>query len=168
MIRIFGAGLLLAGCGGFGFLMGVQYRREMGLLKNLLSSLREMEWELKYRLTPLPELCGIAAAASGGRIGEVYLELKKALETGVCSEISGCMNGLLQTMEIPDRPAKCLKALGNSLGRYDLEGQLQGLQAVKAQCSGFLEELEDHRTERLRCYQTLGLCCGAALVILFI
>lgn len=168
MIRIFGAVMLVSGCGGFGFLMGMHYRREIRMLKNLLSSLREMEWELKYRLTPLPELCGIAAVVSGGTIGELYLELKNALETGTCSEISGCMNGLLQTMEIPGRTAKCLKDLGNSLGRYDLEGQLQGLQAVKVQCHNFLEELEDHRAERVRSYQTLGLCAGAALVILFI
>ena len=160
--------MLVSGCGSFGFLLGANYRREMRMLKNLLSSLREMEWELKYRLTPLPELCGIAAAASGGKIGELSLELNDALETGACSEISGCMNGLLQTMDIPRRTEKCLKNLGNSLGRYDLEGQLQGLQAVKAECCGFLEELEAHRTERVRSYQTLGLCAGAALVILFV
>lgn len=168
MIRIFGAVMLIFGCGSFGFLMGVHYHREMRMLRTLLSSLREMEWELKYRLTPLPELCSIAAAASGGKLGELYLNLKSALETGICAEVSGCMNGLLQAMDMPGRTEKCLKDLGKSLGRYDLEGQLQGLQAVKAQCHDFLEELEDHRTERLRSYQTLGLCAGAALVILFI
>lgn len=168
MIRTFGAVMLLFGCGSFGFLMGVHYRREMRMLKMLLSSLREMEWELKYRLTPLPELCGIAAATSGGKLGELFLSLKSELEAGICAEVSGCMNGLLQTMDMPDRTEKCLKDLGKSLGRYDLEGQLQGLQAVKTQCHGFLEELEDHHTERLRSYQTLGLCAGTALVILFI
>lgn len=168
MIRILGAFLLLCGCGGFGFLMGMHYRREIRMLRMLLSSLRAMEWELKYRLTPLPVLCEIAASTVRGDLRELYLNLKNALESGTCAEISGCMNGLLQTAEIPVRTKKCLKALGNSLGRYDLEGQLDGLQAVKDECSSFLEELETHRTERLRSYQTLGLCAGAALAILFV
>ena len=54
------------------------------------------------------------------------------------------------------------------MGRYDLEGQLQGIQTVKMECHGYLDELERHRAERLRSYQTLGLCAGAALVIIFV
>ncbi len=168
MLKIMGAILLVAGCGGFGVLMGFHYRREIRMLQVLLSSLQEMEWELKYRLTPLPELCAVAAIASRGKLRELYLNLQTAMETGTCAEISGCMNGLLQTMDIPDRTEKCLRALGKSLGRYDLEGQLQGIQTVKTECHGYLDELEQHRAERLRSYQTLGLCAGAALVILFV
>ena len=61
-----------------------------------------------------------------------------------------------------------LSELGESLGRFDLPGQLKGLEAVRRKCLMELEALGRNRTERLRCYQTLGLCAGAALVILFI
>ena len=168
MIRMTGAVLLVAGCGSFGFLIGIHYRREIRMLRYLLAALQEMEWELKYRLTPLPELCGIAASASGGKLQELFRNLRKDLETGCCAEVSGCMNGLLQTGDIPSKTAICLKELGRSLGRYDLEGQLQGLQEVRLHCRKNLEELESHRAERLRSYQTLGLCAGTALVILFL
>jgi hypothetical protein len=49
-----------------------------------------------------------------------------------------------------------------------LEGQLQGIASVHSACERTLEQLSNNREMRLRSYQTLGLCVGAALVILFI
>ena len=61
-----------------------------------------------------------------------------------------------------------LLLLGSSLGRFDLAGQLKGLSAVKGQCALELQELRTDREPRLRSYRVLGLCAGAALVILLI
>ena len=58
--------------------------------------------------------------------------------------------------------------LGRWLGRFDLDGQLKGLDAVRQECRRHLEELNNNREVRLRSYQTLGLCAGAAIAILFI
>ena len=58
--------------------------------------------------------------------------------------------------------------MGSSLGRFDLEGQLQGLESVRIYCREQLDELSKDRDVRLRSYQTLGLCAGAALAILFV
>ena len=79
------------------------------------------------------------------------------------------MNGLLvQQKNLPRSVRRLLTGLGNSLGRLDLTGQVQGLQAVKAGCARELERLERNRDTRLRSYQTLGLCAGAALAILLV
>lgn len=67
MIRLLGAAMLVAGCGGFGFSLASAQRREARMLHRLISVLQEMEWELKYRMTELPELCSLAADASAGR-----------------------------------------------------------------------------------------------------
>jgi hypothetical protein len=58
--------------------------------------------------------------------------------------------------------------LGTSLGRYDLQGQLNGIESVRIRCRSDLEELERNRDVRLRSYQRLGLCAGCALAILFL
>lgn len=168
MIRLVGAVLLVSGCGGFGFAMGLHYRREIRMLRQLLAALQEIEWELKYRLTPLPGLCAIGAAAAEGKLGQLFRDLGAALEEGAFSEVSGCMNGLMQTADITPKCRICLRELGNSLGRYDLEGQLQGIRLVMHKCRGFLEDLESHRAERMRSYQTLWLCAGGALAILLV
>ena len=138
------------------------------MLRRLISVLREMEWELKYRMTELPELCQIAADTSTGSLRVVFQELAEKLRRREVSDISGCLNGILMKRELPKRVRKNMKQLGSTLGRYDLEGQLQGLEAVRYKCGKDLEKLEENSTQRLRNYQILALCAGAALVILFI
>ena len=52
-----GAILVVAGCGGFGFSLASAHRREIQLLRHLNICVQYMQCELKYRLTPLQDLC---------------------------------------------------------------------------------------------------------------
>ena len=70
--------------------------------------------------------------------------------------------------EIPKRVRQAFEIMGSSLGRFDMEGQIKGLEAVRGFCRRELEGLSQNRDSRLRSYQTLGLCAGAALAILFV
>lgn len=168
MIRLAGAVLLLAGCSGFGFSMAAASRREMRMLRSLIHGIQEMEWELKYRMTALPELLRMGADAAGGVLRQILRELAGKLDSRETEDISGCLNGILARQQLPGRVRKNMKQLGRSLGRFELEGQLQGLQAVRLQCRKDLRELEENSAQRLRNYQTLAICAGAALVILLI
>jgi stage III sporulation protein AB len=58
--------------------------------------------------------------------------------------------------------------LGQSLGRFDLEGQLKGIEMTKSETQRILQEYTDNQDSRIRCYQTLSICAGAAVAILFI
>ena len=69
---------------------------------------------------------------------------------------------------LPLSTTEALRLLGKSLGRFDLEGQLQGIEQVRSHCRRELEALEAGRDQRIRGYQTLGVCAGAALAILFV
>ena len=60
------------------------------------------------------------------------------------------------------------RQLGLRMGRFDLDGQLKGLESVRSDCRTQLKALEQNRDIRLQNYQTLGLCAGAALAILLI
>lgn len=168
-LRWIGAAMVIGGCGGFGLTLAAEQRREIQMLRQLMAVLEEMEWELQYRLTPLCGLCRIGAKAAKGRLQKIFLDLAKQLEGRDQAYVSGCMNGLLvQQKKLPRSVRRLLTGLGNSLGRFDLTGQVQGLQTVKAGCARELEHLEKNRDTRLRSYQTLGLCAGAALAILLV
>jgi hypothetical protein len=91
------------------------------------------------------------------------------LENQISPDASCCMVAAIE--KIPALPGRCTEAarmLGRSLGRFDTQGQLQGIEGVRQFCRRNLDELANGREQRLRNYQTLGLCTGAALVILFI
>lgn len=168
-LKIMGAVLVVAGCGGFGFLLAANHRREERALRQLLSALDYMSCELQYHLTPLPELCRQASREASGCIGRVLAALSLELEDQISPEVSSCMrSALAKTKDIPGTAEGCLRLLGSSLGRFDLDGQIKGLESVRAACRRELEALSRNRDERLRSYQTLSLCAGAALAILFL
>lgn len=169
MLKWLGAILVIGGCGGFGFLLAASHKRTEQCLRRLIGALDYMECELQYHLTPLPALCRQAAAESSGVIRELFCALAQELEDQVSPDVKSCMYAAIRKLpELPPQAAEALRELGASLGRFDLQGQLQGLEGVRGACRRSLEELSHNREVRLRSYQTLGLCAGAALAILFL
>lgn len=161
--------MIIISCGGFGFSLAAAHRREEAALRQLISALDLMECELQYRLTPLPELCRQAALDNTGCVREVLLKLSVELDSQISPDVESCMNAAVSAVaEIPNHTRNALLSMGRNLGRFDLSGQLKGLEQVRASCRRQLETMNVNREPRLRSYQTLGLCAGAALVILFI
>lgn len=164
-----GAIFIILSCGGFGICLASAHRKEEASLRQLVSALDYMECELQFRLTPLPDLCRLAGNECKGNVGKVLLKLASELEAQVAPDVASCVRSALSAGgEIPTRTREALELMGQSLGRFDLQGQLKGLEAVRASCRRELEALTNNRDVRLRSYQTLGFCAGAALAILFI
>ena len=168
-LKLIGAILIVAACAGFGWKLAAMHAREEKSLRQLISVLDFMECELQYRLTPLPELCRQAASESTGPLKEVFLILCQELEDQILPDVGLCMNcAIAKVKNIPKLTCEALQMLCSSLGRFDLQGQLKGLEAVRRSCRNDLEGLCQNKDVRRRSYQTLGLCAGAALAILFV
>lgn len=169
MIKWIGAVFIVCGCGMVGFSMAAAHRREENLLRQLIGALDYIQCELQYHLTPLPELCRQAGMQRKSVTGQVLLMLARELDCQTSPDVECCMNeALCEVEDIPERTKHAFEILGASLGRFDLEGQVRGLEAVRCFCRKELEELSVNREVRLRSYQTLGLCAGAAVAILFV
>lgn len=169
MLKMFGVALTVVGCGSVGFQMAANYRKEERALQQLLRILEYMECELQYRLTPLPELCRQAGNTYKQMPGNVFCDLATELESQISPDISCCMNAVLRRHnQIPPITRKSLVYLGTTIGKFDMSGQLKGFTAANEICKQHLNGLSQGREARLRSYQTLGLCAGAALAILLI
>lgn len=168
-VKIIGAVLILAACGSFGLIIAYHHKREVGTLKKLIGALDFLECELQYRMSALPDLCRQTAAETDGIVRQVFMRLANELEDQISPDVRRCMQSVLaKTKDVPTVTVECLQLLGDSLGRFDLQGQLKGLQNVRQTCRGKLNKLMGNAEVRLRSYQTLGLCAGAAIVILLI
>ena len=164
-----GAILIVTGCGGAGFSIASQSKREALLLRQLLSALEYMGSQLAYQLLPLPQVCRQTASGSRGLIRKFFSALADALEKQRFARAEDCVRAALAA--VPDLP-RSLRAvlfdLGRSLGQLDLSGQLQGLESAADSCRRTCAHLEQNQDQRLRSYQTLSFCTGAALVILLL
>ena len=168
-LKLLGAVLVLVSCGGFGFSLVLKHKSAEKAIRQLISVIDYMECELQYRLTPLPELCRAAAGECSGEIRKFLCLLTEELDNQVLPEVRSCMHAALAKVpQLPRQARTALLELGQVLGRFDLSGQLKGLGRVREICDRELTVMAENRDVRLRSYQTLGLCAGAALVILFI
>lgn len=169
MYKLFGAGLIVLGCGGCGFSIARSCKLEQRYLHQLLNMLQIMQNELSCRYTPLPELFRIAAGNGKDHLSSAMAAMATELERQISPDAAGCMEAVLQ--DAAGIPAPCrelLSCLGRSLGCFDLEGQLQQLGTVTAECERLLRQRSADMDTRIRNYQTLGLCAGAALAILLL
>lgn len=149
--------------------MANAHRQQERVLRQLIRVTEYMECELQFRQTPLPNLCRNAAQVVSGELRNVLLALEQELEMGCCAEVSQCMARVLEKNHGCSpalRPH--LEELGQRLGTFDLTGQLQGLRSLRTGCENAWKQLSDNRENRLRSYQTLGLCTGAALAVLLL
>ena len=162
-----GAILIIASCGGTGFSIAAASKKEEFQLHQMICAMQYMKSELRFRLTPLPQLCRQTGKQCAGTVRRLFEALAGELENQLLPEASDCMRAALNS--IPDFPGSlrsvCLR-LGASLGQLDLDGQLQGLDQAFLTCRHIQKQLESNKEQRLRSYQTLGLCAGAALAIL--
>ena len=168
-LKLLGAVLIIVSCGGAGYGLALNHRRTESAFRQLISALDYMECELQYHMTPLPELCRQTAGNVSGIIGKVFAKLAEELDRQISPEVRSCMEVTVASVrELPESVGKLLKELGKTLGRFDLPGQLRGIEGVRRSSRKALDQLERNRDVRLRSYQTLGLCAGAALAILLI
>ena len=159
-LKWIGALLVFCGCGWFGFHLAATSVIEERSLRKLIGVLDFMSCELQYRMTPLPDLCRQASCEAGGNLGKLFLSFAEELESQISPNVQSCMDAALSKCQnLPALTKECVARL---------QGQILSLEAVRAECRKHLLHLESGKNMRLRSYQTLGLCAGAALVILFV
>ncbi len=168
-VKLIGAGLVIAGCGGWGCSMAAHHRRLEANFGQYLLAVEYMQSDLACRMTPLPQLCMDCANRIKGPVRDFFLTLSMELDGQAAPDVPGCVRSSLDAHgELPELLCQELEILGSTLGSFDLPGQIRGLEQGERRAQERLERLSDHRDSRLRSYQTLGLCAGAALAILFL
>ena len=167
-LKWIGTILIVLCCGGFGFRMVAVHRQKVNELRQLLSALDLLQSELRYRLSPLPDLCYLVSNSVSGGVGKLFRRLYEELEKQIAPDAGCCMNAALSDSNLSAITARLLKDLGRTLGRFDLDGQVQGIESVRNETLTAMEKLVKDQDARLRSYQTLGLCAGAALAILLL
>ena len=168
-IQLFGAILIVAACGGIGFAMALHDKKELTTLRQLYAAAEYMYCELSCHLTALPMLLRNTAGQCEGCLRKYFVLLAEELENQISPDVHSCVFAALDRCnDIPGKTKEILLLMGQSMGQFNLEGQLKGLENVSDTCQRICEQMEINRPQRLRSYPTLGLCVGGILAILFI
>jgi len=169
LLKWIGGICIILGSSGVGFKMAANQRKEERHLLMLISALDFMTCELEYRMTPLPDLFRKAASMITGNLSKLFLSFSAEMEDQISPNVETCLKAAVSKCDsLPRFTEECILSLGKSLGKFDVEGQLRGMEATRQECRQKLNQLQNNKEKRLRSYQTLGVCVGAGLAILFI
>lgn len=171
MLKLAGAVLLMLGAAGLGFGAVGQLRARVDSLRALIGALEQMERELTFRLTPMPELMERTARQAREPARYLFAHCRDHLwELGEKSFGALWREALAVEPDLllEDREREVLTELGDVLGRYDAEGQRKSLQRAAAELVRCLRQAEEDRERLGRVYTALGLGSGAMLVILLL
>ena len=169
MLRLAGAALLVAGCGGLGFSAAPELARRAEVLRLLLGALEGMERELAFRLAPMPELLA-RAAETPPPVGELFRRCLAGLpELGEQPLSQLWRRAVAETPLSLEGPALlALEELGDVLGRYGGEEQRAALARAREELGRALELARLAAERQGRMYRALGLTAGAFLAILLL
>lgn len=171
MLKLAGALLLMAGASCLGFGAAGQLKARVSCLMALCAALEQMERELTFRLTPMPELMGKLAKTAQAPADLFFARCRE--EMGRLGERSfGQLwrAALEEETELILEPTErqILASLGDVLGRYDAEGQRLALRTAGTELGECLRRAREERDRLGRVYATLGLGAGAMLVIILL
>ncbi len=167
-INFVGAAFLILACTSIGFCMASAIKIETRNLLDFVRITSYMECELSFRLTPLATLCRLSAE-QGRSLQTVFSNFAEELENQMSPDPSRCMDAaLLRCNGLSNRVIAFLRELGNSFGKFDLQGQLSAIKTVRQRCADTLESLENSIDLRVRNYRTIGFCVGVAITIILL
>ena len=167
--QLLGAILLIAGSFGISLVLVGAYRREVGMLRQIDLLIADISCELQYRMTPLPQLIRTECNSLQSDLKKLFLSFAEELESQIAPNVTCCLEyAFLKHPDIPVMTKRVLLELGNSLGRFDLQGQLTCLEAVQKSCRNELEKLEGKQAGYTKCCQAYCLCAGALIALILL
>lgn len=170
MLRLVGAALLVAGPAMAGFLAAQRLARRPRVLRELMRALEQMEREITFRLTPLPQLFTALSQLYKDPVGELFAQCVEGLNALGALPVAEIWRDALRTadLDLDERSLRALQELGDVLGQYDEQGLHTALKRAGAELEAAAELAELERERKGRMDQVLGLTAGAFLAILLI
>lgn len=171
MIRLTGAFLLMIGATSLGFGAAGQLTTRVICLRSLVGALGQMERELSFRLTPMPELMDRLSKESQEPANYFFANCRDHLWELGNKSFAQIWRAAIEDepdLLLGDRERQILNALGEVLGRYDADGQKTALYNCVQELERCLVKAEEDQQRLGRVYATLGMGSGAMLVILLL
>lgn len=170
-MKLAGVLIIVISAGSVGFRIAASLRRRCSLLRQLLRALQVLKNEISFCQTPLPQAFALMAVSVQDAPERVFSSVARQMDQRRWLTPQTAMEqALAAELELNRDEAVCglLKKLAAGLGKYDRDSQLQTLESVGRELSELLQAAQQESSVRSRTYETLGICAGLAVAILFI
>ncbi len=170
MIKIIGALLAVASCGGIGITVAQHYIQRPKQLKALQSALQMLETEIVYGATPLPEAMGNVGRNCDPCLKGLFNAAKQYLDSG-----EGLTAGEAWLLALEKYrhdlffnrdDIEILRRIGSFLGGSDRDDQRKHLQLTREQIKFEIIRAEEAAARSGNVWRSLGFLFGLILVLM--
>ncbi|OFW75358.1 MAG: stage III sporulation protein AB [Alicyclobacillus sp. RIFOXYA1_FULL_53_8] len=169
VLKLLGAGLVFVSFTGLGFRIARDFRERPRQLRALMQSLRLLQAEIEYSVTPLPLALEQVARRSQAPMVDVFQTASDLLKTSDSSVLAAFEEGLAASKAKSAFRAEDYEALeefGKTLGMSDRVNQSRQLQVTLTRLDGLEREAREIQKRNERLWQYLGVLTGLLVVIL--
>ena len=162
--RLVGAALILGASAWTGFHGAWTLRRTERQLRELASALQTMECEIACANARFPALCRRLSEGRDDAVGVYFRTLAEKAPGEGASREAARRAGL----SLPEPVSRSMEDLIDGFGGYDLDSQLKQVRRARDTVDAERKEAREGLESGCRTWELLGVCTGAAVLILVI
>ncbi len=163
--------ILLSGA-GIGQLKAKTYDNRVYHLQELITTLKVLESEMKYRMDPLPDLLLRVSKIKNGMSAALLDTAGLLLKNQAMRDLSDCWSEAVETAyhesALNKEDKRIITDLGIELGKTDLNSQSGMFQRTFSLLEAQTAEAIEEKKTKGKMYKSLGTAIGVLIVILLI
>ena len=163
--------ILLAGV-GIGQLKAKSFDNRLYHLQELITMLKVLESEMKYRMDPLPDLLLRVSRIKGGMSESLLSTAGRLAKIHASHDFSECWKEAVETAyqesSLNKEDIRIITDLGIELGKTDLENQTGMFRRTVSLLEAQAVEAAEEKKIKGKMYKSLGTAVGALIVILLL
>jgi Stage III sporulation protein AB (spore_III_AB). len=155
-----------------GRLKAKTYENRVFHLQELITTLKVLESEMKYRMDPLPDLLLRVSQIKAGMSASLLYTAGMLLKTQSTRTLPDCWEEAVETAysesALKQEDKRIINDLGIELGRTDMESQTGMFQRTFALLEAQADEAIGENKVKGKMYKSLGTAIGVLVVIILI
>lgn len=172
MIKIIGCLLILGASTFGGIIYSEGFKKRVKQLNEFERAINQLQSEIEYTYTPLPEALSNVANKSEKPINEVFMKAGKLLALNevetVYEAFQKCLNDESISLNLNKEDTAVILDLSKSLGESDIEGHKKIFSLAISNLKKRISIAETIMNKNAKMYRYLGFSIGAAIVIVLV
>jgi stage III sporulation protein AB len=169
VMKAIGAGLVMVSSTGLGFRIARDFRERTRQLRALILSVRMLQSEIEYSVTPLPQALRRIAARSQAPLDQLFEVSAQALQDNDITVMVAFQAGIAacearSALQVQD--FEIMTEFGKTLGTSDRIHQSQHFEVTLSRLDGLEHEARESQRQHERMWQYIGVLTGLLLVVL--
>lgn len=161
--------LIMAICAWLGEYFSGRLREKCRFLKEIEYMLEELRLMIEFESAEVSEI--INRLIKNKRLSELGFLKKISEENHIGLDFGKLWESSVECQQygfLDAEEMEFIKDIGRKLGKSDISGQLNSIRYEKIELEKMIRSAEEDKRRKSKLYRSLGVLCGAFIVILFI